>query len=246
MTAPFAGTAATLTVTVRAGCAWTAAGAAPWITLSSAAAGSGPGTVNVQVAANAGDARTGSIGIAATTVSVSQAAAPCTFVVTPLAQSVPVEGAGGSATISVRPGCAWTATSAAPWISITSSAAGSGSGAVTFLVAPNPGPPRTGTLTIAGSTFTVSQATVPCFYSIGPRQQFIGPDGGTGGATISAGPTCPWSAEPNAAWIAMIGLSSGIGDGRAVFLILPNFGDARIGTVTIAGQTYTVYQDPRR
>jgi hypothetical protein len=246
MTAPFGGAAATVTITVRAGCAWTASSASPWITIASGAAGTGPATVSLQMAANPGDARSGSVSIAGTTVSVTQAAAPCTFVVAPLSQSVPVGGAAGSATVTVRPGCTWTASSSAPWIAITSAAAGSGSGIVTFLVAQNPGPPRTGTLTIAGATFTVSQATVPCFYTIGPRTQFIGPDGGTGTSTITTGPTCPWTAEPNVPWITMIGLNTGIGDGRVIFAIGVNLGGARIGTVTIAGQTYTVNQDARR
>jgi hypothetical protein len=43
-------------------------------------------------------------------------------------------------------------------LTITSGASGSGNGTVAFSIAANTGPARTGTLTIAGSTFTVSQA----------------------------------------------------------------------------------------
>ncbi len=55
-------------------------------------------------------------------------------------------------------GCAWTASSASPWITIGTGANGSGPGSVGFAVAANKGPARTGTLTIAGLTFTVTQA----------------------------------------------------------------------------------------
>ena len=46
----------------------------------------------------------------------------------------------------------------AGWIALVSGANGNGAGAVTFSVAANTGTARTGTLTIAGQTFTVTQA----------------------------------------------------------------------------------------
>lgn len=243
---PASGGNGSVAVTVRSGCAWTAASNVPWITVTSGASLKGAGTVTWQVVANPGDARTGTLTIAGTAVTVAQAAAPCTFAVTPLSQNVPVEGASGSATVTVRTGCAWTATSGAPWIAITSGVYGNGNGIIAFSVAPNPGPPRTGSLTIAGFTFTVAQATVPCTYGIGPVTQFIPSEGGTGATTITTGPTCPWSAAPNVPWITILGPSSGIGEGRVVFAIAPNPAQARTGTLTVAGQTYTVYQDPPR
>ena len=59
--------------------------------------------------------------------------------------------------VSTGAGCAWTATSHESWITITSGASGSGNGTVRFNVADNSGKKRTGTLTIAGQTFTVEQ-----------------------------------------------------------------------------------------
>jgi all-beta uncharacterized protein/BACON domain-containing protein len=244
---PAAGATGSIAVTVRAGCTWTAASSAsPWLTVTSGAPEKGPGTVVWQAAPNAGDARTGTVSVAGATVAITQAAAPCTFSVVPLSQNAPVEGAAGSATVTVRPGCTWTAVSDVPWLAISSGAAGNGPGAVAFTIASNPGPPRTGTLTIAGFTFTVSQATVPCAYAIAPRQQFLPFTGGTGATTIFTGPTCPWTAVSDVPWIVMLGATSGIGEGRAVFAIAPNVGAARTGTLTISGQVYTVYQDAAR
>ena len=55
--------------------------------------------------------------------------------------------------------CAWSATSNAEWLRITSGGTGSGSGSVRYTVAANPSPTaRTGSLTIDGWTFTVTQA----------------------------------------------------------------------------------------
>ena len=55
--------------------------------------------------------------------------------------------------------CAWSATSNAEWLRITSGGTGRGSGGVRYTVTVNPSPAvRTGTLSIDGWTFTVTQA----------------------------------------------------------------------------------------
>jgi hypothetical protein len=56
--------------------------------------------------------------------------------------------------ITATPGCAWTATSNVLWITGVIP----GSGTVNFIVTANLLGARNGTLTIAGQTFTVSQA----------------------------------------------------------------------------------------
>lgn len=66
-------------------------------------------------------------------------------------------GGGGSASLVAGDGCAWTATSDAAWLTLTSAASGSGAASITFEAAENPGPERTATITAAGATFTVTQ-----------------------------------------------------------------------------------------
>ena len=60
-----------------------------------------------------------------------------------------------SVAVSAGAGCQWTATSNESWIVITQGASGSGNGTVQLEV--EHGKKRTGTLTIAGQTFTVHQ-----------------------------------------------------------------------------------------
>src|SRR5205085_6300142 len=48
-----------------------------------------------------------------------------------------------------------------PWITITSGASTRGNGTVTFTVDSNSGVLRTGTITVSGRTFTVTQSCVP-------------------------------------------------------------------------------------
>ncbi len=83
----------------------------------------------------------------------------CAYTVSGTNTSAPSAGRDQSVTVATNdPGCGWSAVSNAGWISVTSGASGTGSGTVQFSIQPNPSlEPRTGTLSIAGTTHTVSQ-----------------------------------------------------------------------------------------
>ena len=164
-----AGTA-TVTVTAEpANCdpaAWTATATnAPFVTLNPAS-GSGNGSVTLNIAANTGGPRNGTITIANQTITVTQNAA-CIFSISPSSLTAPATGAALSVSVAVGPaGCApatWTASSGASFITV-SPANGTGNGSVTLTVSANTGGQRTGNVTIAGQTATVSQsaAAAPC------------------------------------------------------------------------------------
>ena len=85
----------------------------------------------------------------------------CASSIFPQSQSFDVSGGSGTVNVTTPSGCTWTAVSNATWITITSGANGSGNGSVDYSVSSNIGSDRTGTLTIAGKTFTVSQTGVP-------------------------------------------------------------------------------------
>lgn len=83
----------------------------------------------------------------------------CTFSISPTSASQTAAGGSGSVTVTAGAGCTWSAVSNATFITITSGASGSGNGTVNYSVAANGGSSsRTGTMTIAGNTFTVTQA----------------------------------------------------------------------------------------
>ncbi len=83
----------------------------------------------------------------------------CSYTIQPTSQSFNAGGGTGSVTVTTASGCAWTATSNPSFITITSGASGSGNGTVNYSVTANTSTSsRTGTLTIAGQTFTVTQA----------------------------------------------------------------------------------------
>ncbi|MEF3168409.1 MAG: DUF4214 domain-containing protein [Deltaproteobacteria bacterium] len=84
----------------------------------------------------------------------------CTYSIDPTSQSFTAAGGFGSVSVSSSsPTCTWTATSNNSWLSITSGSSGTGDGIVEYSVAANTGSiSRTGTLTIAGKTLSVSQS----------------------------------------------------------------------------------------
>ena len=86
-------------------------------------------------------------------------ATPCSFTLAPTAAAVPSPASTGTVTVTAASGCAWTAASNSSFITITSFLTGNGNGTVTYIVAANTTTSaRTGSLTIAGQTFTVTQA----------------------------------------------------------------------------------------
>ena len=158
-----AGGGATATVTAVPGCGWSATANASWLHVSAGSPGSGNGIVSYTADANSsGTARSGTLTIAGRTLAVSQAAAAaaCSYAIAPTRANVPVGGAAASIAVTTGAGCAWTATSTISWIRIGGGASGTGSGTVTYVVDPytDNAKSRTGTMTIAGKTFTVKQS----------------------------------------------------------------------------------------
>lgn len=67
------GGTATLQVTTGTSCAWTVVSSASFVSVTSATSQTGPGTVNISVAENTGDARSATLTIGGQPVTVSQA-----------------------------------------------------------------------------------------------------------------------------------------------------------------------------
>ncbi len=83
--------------------------------------------------------------------------ANCTYSLSAPSQSFGSAAGTGSVNVVTSSGCGWTATSNAGFITITAGATGTGSGTVNYTVSTNTGAARSGILTIAGKTYTVSQ-----------------------------------------------------------------------------------------
>jgi uncharacterized protein (TIGR03437 family) len=237
----------TVTVTAAKGCSWTATSSATWLTITSGDTGNGNGTVSYSLLANPSSiSRTATLTIAGLTFTVTQAGAPCTYSIAATGQSLAGSAGGGTVRVTAPIGCAWTAVSNDNWITITSGTNGSGDGVVVYSVTANTGNvARTGTLTIAGLTFTATQATLTCTYLIAPPSQSFLASGGTGSVAVTASGGCPWTAVSNDRWITVTSGSSGVDNGAVNYSVAANSATVpRTGTLTIAGQTFTVAQAP--
>ena len=249
LTAPAAGVTSAVGVTAAAACSWTAASPVDWITVTSGASGSGNATVSMIVAANTGAARTGVVTIAGQAYTVTQQAAasppaPCTYSIHSTQLAAAATGATSAVNVTAGAECSWTAASQASWIAVASGASGTGNGAVNLTVAANPGAARTGTVTIAGQTYTVTQAagSISCSYALGADAQAVTAVGGAATVTVTAASGCSWTAASQVSWITIASGAAGSGNGSVRLTIAPNAVAQRVGTVTIAGRTFTVTQ----
>jgi len=85
------------------------------------------------------------------------AAPPCAISLNVTGAQVPASGGSYAVDVSAGPGCAWTASTALPWVTVLT-AGGSGSGMAAFAVQANASSSsRTGTLTIGSKTLTLVQ-----------------------------------------------------------------------------------------
>jgi len=122
---------------------------------------------------------------------------------------------------------------------------GSGDGTVTYNVASYTGTStRTGHITVAGQTYTVTQTGVSCSYSLSPTSKSFTSSGGSGSFSVSAPSGCNWSASADQNWITGANESDS-GNGTVIYNVTSNPGtSSRTGHVTVGGQTHTVNQAP--
>ena len=177
-----------------------------------------------------------------TLLAASPLAAQCSFSLTPNTASFAAAGGNGLVTIAANASnCARTATSNAPWITVSFGSPGTGNGTVGYTVLANTSvQARTGTLNVAGQTFTVTQAGATCTFSLNPASAIVETSGGSGSFTIST--NCSWTATTTSTWLAVTS-GSGTGDGTVGYTAAANTTSAaRVGTISAGTQTFTVNQ----
>ena len=236
---PSAGGGGTVTVTTSAGCPWTASSNAPWLVLTGAVSGNGPGQVSYQAAPGT-EARSGTLTVAGRPFTVNQSAG-CSYSLSPEVQNVDAGEREFNVEVQTSPGCSWTAASNAPWVALRETG-GSGAGRVRVTIAANSGPARSGTATIAGRILTINQAAFACSYRVSPLELKVDEDGRVARIEVETASTCSWTAVSNVDWIVVTLNSSGTGSGDVWILIRENPGRNRSGTLTVAGQMVEVSQ----
>ncbi len=252
------GNYATQITTVNPNDPWNVS-ASSWISLNTTA-GIGSGTLIITVSPNNGPARTGMVVVScggtwpgpgpapSTTITVTQAAGSALCNVTALPSSVPASSSGGNYSSQITTANSvdpWVVSKLATWITLNTTS-GTGSGPVSFTVAPNTGPARTATITVSCdilvvspqiapfTTITVTQAaTTACYVTASPATVNAPASGGYGYSNISpAASGGSWAASTPASWVSL-DVTSGSGNSFLGFNIAPNCGPARTTTIEV-------------
>jgi uncharacterized protein (TIGR03437 family) len=278
-----------LSVLAASGCAWTAVSNAPWLTLTSAASGAGPGRVNYSVPAHTGAQQRsaiisvgGSVGSQSFTVTqAGTSASDCTVTplnpgqtingalapgdcqsplrlrdgARPLADRYSFNGAAGQAIVITLASAAFDtylylldANGAALAQNDDSGAGGSripaGDGA--FIL------PASGAFLIEVTAFAsggvgnyalnLSTPAGGCTFALNSSGQLFPTGGGAGAVSVNTQANCAWRAASNNNWLTLSGAGNGSGPGAVNFAVAANSGLARTGALTVAGLTFTVTQ----
>jgi YVTN family beta-propeller protein len=169
----------------------------------------------------------------------------CSYSVSASSASFGAGGGTGSVNVVAPSGCSWGAASNVGWAQITGGASGSGNGSVSYSVNPNLGVSGlNGTLTIAGQTFSITEAGAVCSFSLSALSASPGSGAGNGSVNINTSAGCNWSATSNSTnWLNITAGSSGSASATVSYSVSANPGTgSRIGTLTIGGLAFTVTQ----
>ena len=266
-----AGGTGSVAVSAGTGCAWTATSSAAFVTISAGASGSGNGTVTFAVAANSGAARTATLTVAGTAFTITESAAAPQPAGT-LAAPTAVSPVGGQTVTAARPALVVNNATASgnvgtvtyrfeisdlsafpndPARTFTAEGVAQGAGTTSWTVDRDLGPDvlwywharaTDGTTTSAYSPTETFRTPISCRYSISPTTLSINSTSATATIVVTTTSGCAWTASTASPFITILTGASGIGSGSVFIAIPDNAGPPRTGTVTIAGQTFTVTQ----
>lgn len=192
------------------------------------------------------------------TVTQAGSTADCSYTLSSNMGSAGSGAGSGSVRVSTNlTDCTWTAAVAqgVSWITITPGQTLTGSKAVNYTYTENTNAaPRTGNITVAGHTYTLTQAgtaTASCSYSLSAAKANIGAAASTAATkgiflVIVQGTNCAWAATTTSDWITGLTKSATANAEEAAWITyswLANTSTAeRTGTITVGDKTYTVKQ----
>ncbi len=247
-TISFAGGGGSVTVNTLAGCSYSTVTGPSWISITSGGSGSGPGTLVYSAAPNSTTvSRSGTITIGGQPFQITEQPLSCSVSLDASGLGSPYGSAGGTGLIAVTTNgsnCSWTASSGATWATLSPSS-GTGNGTIGVTASSNASSvsPRSTAITILGQSVNVVQSGTTCSYTLQSANGTVPASGGTGSVGVIAPSVCGWTAvSNNPSWLTISSSGNG-GSSNVVFVAAPNLSASpQIGTLTIAGQTYTVTQ----
>jgi subtilisin-like proprotein convertase family protein len=185
---------------------------------------------------------------AAWSLTLQSSTSACLMTINPSVQAFPIGGGSGSFSIGQPNGCAWNATTTDSFLEITSPASGGGNGAISFNVAANNGPARTGTIDVSNGVTTRSfqvQQAGGCSFAVNQSTVNFGHRGGNGNVAVTVVGPCAWQAATSASWIQVTSPQQ-TGSGAVAFTVQANqTRQPRSAIINVGGgQVISVNQAP--
>ena len=151
---------------------------------------------------------------------------------------------GGGAAIVVSGSGTWQASVSDNWITLNTTSGAAGEPVAYMVGATTNVESRTGYVYVSGHVHTVTQDGLGA--TISPESATFEAAGGTGKITVTPPDRMSWQARANVNWVNVSPVS-GTGAGTVTYTVAPlNEAVTRQGTLTVAGQTFTVFQYGRR
>jgi hypothetical protein len=148
---------------------------------------------------------------------------------------------GGGASILTAGSGAWTASTAASWLTITPRTNGTAGESCIYVVSANfSADTRQGVIAIGGNNHTVTQTGYDA--TLTPQSATYSIAGGTGTIAVAAAAGVSWTAATTTSWIT-VHTTSGIGNGTVLYGVAPYGGVVtRVGTIIVGSKTFVVTQ----
>ncbi len=164
-------------------------------------------------------------------------------VITPATRNIKQTGAGHSVTTTGST-ADWEAAASEDWILLTATSGKAGL-PVAYTVGMNTNAEeRVGYVYVSGHVHTIKQAGVGSTLDKGGAE--FASTGGVGTVTLTIAQRHIWKARPNCDWISVMP-TNGMSSGVVAYTVAPLYDvTTRSGTITVGGNTFTVFQYGRR
>ena len=170
---------------------------------------------------------------------VFNAPVPCTYTVSPSSQSFASGGGAGAVNVTTQAGCTWTSVSNDSWLVITSNSNITGNGTANYSALSDSGATRTGTLTVAGQSITITQSGIST-YTLTATAGTNGSISPQGTVTVSSGGNQAFSITPATKYQVSNVVVDGVSQGPITTYTFNNVTSNHSITAAFAAPSYTI------
>lgn len=219
------GASVTVTVSTGSQCSWTASTDANWLSIASAASGTGPGTVNLSFSANPAETeREAGLTVSDQSVRFRQRGripATCAYEATTTSQRFGADGGRGVLDVMTSAECQWNAHATESWL-VLSQTTGTGPAHVEYNVTPYSGTAeRSVDIVVADASVRIRQdpPAAACEYNAAPVDFQLHWHHTSAEFRVATGGGCAWTLKSTVDWLTVPGPQDRQGEAAITFLV---------------------------